>query len=64
MINGRGRKAAPSRSLTEVQMIHPALFAVAVLGTLSLGFLFGKFHERLGWNQLIRVGVLPKPKGR
>lgn len=45
-------------------MIHPALFAVAVLGTLSLGFLFGKFHERLGWNQLIRVGVLPKPKGR
>jgi hypothetical protein len=41
--------------------IHPLMIVALVFGNLALGFVLGKLHERFGWNDLIRRGVLPKP---
>jgi len=28
-----------------------------------IGYVAGKYDERFAWNDLIRKGILPKPKG-
>jgi hypothetical protein len=43
--------------------IHPFLFVGAILLNLAVGVGFGIMYERFGWNELIRRGVLPKPRG-
>lgn len=40
-------------------MIH---LIVLCLGFMVFGFLIGKHHERLGWNGLIKKGIIPKPR--
>jgi ammonia channel protein AmtB len=31
---------------------------------LATGLFVGKFHERVKWNELIKAGILPKPRVR
>ena len=38
-----------------------AIVVIAVMHAV-IGFVFGKYHERVEWNKLIKRGMLPKPK--
>ena len=42
-------------------MLGIFILIVFIAGTL-IGFVLGKFSERLAWNRLIERGILPKPK--
>jgi hypothetical protein len=35
----------------------------ALLSCVIAGYVFGRLHERIKWNELITKGILPKPKG-
>lgn len=38
------------------------MIAVFSILTFTVGFILGKYHERINWNKLIRKGVIPRPR--
>lgn len=39
-----------------------AVFGLPIMGTFIIGFVIGKYHERVMWNKLIETGKIPRPK--
>ena len=39
-----------------------ALIPLGISVGIAVGFIMGKYHERIEWNKLIQAGKLPKPR--
>ena len=45
--------------MSTIQIIAIAVLVASVFG---VGFVLGKFYERVQWNKLIQAGIIPTPR--
>lgn len=45
-----------------MSVIQIAAVSVLVVSVFAVGFVLGKFYERVQWNKLIQNGIIPTPR--